>query len=139
MIADWKYKKGLRYEYPVGLMEGMTPPPGYQWAYRNFDTNTKVAYPYGIAQVVMFVRWLKYKSYELIEKFNKPYASAYAIGSAKGYAEGRADRRLEDIAEGRAFEFRTMNNHLEALYRRPLSHDALFLLERWRDSLNVNT
>lgn len=40
-----------------------------------------------------------------------------------------------EFKRGRDFEFRTINSHLENLYKYQPSEDAMFLLHRWRETL----
>lgn len=43
--------------------------------------------------------------------------------------------KKSEFKRGRDFEFKTMNHHLEALYKYQPSEDAMFLLHRWRETM----
>lgn len=134
-----------RYERSREDSEGEAPPITHQWTYRDFDRDYKVAYPYGIAQLVIVVRWLKASSHKFIYYFRDKSEARDRQIRTNGFNEGYnqaleiakeriKEAQLEAFANGRNFEFRTINEHMEGMFKAKMSENVAWVVNRFRET-----
>lgn len=116
----------------------------HQNTFKDFDTGSIIFYPIGIAQLVALKRWVWFKLYIWLKDLGEQQRWHERAIRQAALEEGRRSRDSEieqakkaEFTRGRNFEFKTINSHLEAMYRASTKDDIRLLIDAFKLALTT--